>query len=357
LPDSTEVEDIETISRGFRLMGQRFTFDAYVLQQLMSPYVGTRESPRPLPLGLDVPAAMGSETAYTLAAQAGATNFLNYDTQMASLRGQIASLTQGNWLENTYSGWLWTLQPLWMRDPASYPPLMQTEAWLRKDLQTGLASWTELKHDTVLYVKQPTGFGGGGPPLASFGYVEPNPLVFARISVVAALTFQGLTEHGIVDVTNFDTFDVGLTTSALELRALAYNAANFAEMARKELAGETLTENDYYAIQTYGTYLNVLLQTLYQGEGEPDPVPLVTDVASNPGAQVVLQEGVGGVDFIYVVIPAPGDRLQIARGAVFSYYEFVGNINQRMTDQEWRALVDSGELPPRPDWTSAFLGE
>jgi hypothetical protein len=357
LPDTTEVEDVEAISRGFRLMGQRFTFDAYVLQQLMSPFVGTRENPRPLPLGLDVPAAMGSDSAYTLAAQADATNFLNYDTQMASLRGQIASLTTGNWLENTYSGWLWTLQPLWVRDPAPYPPLMQTEAWLRKDLHTGLASWTELKHDTVLYAKQPTGFGGGGPPLASYGYVEPNPLVFARISVVAALTFQGLTEHGLVDIYNYEATGTGLLTSAGELRALAFNAASFAQMARKELAGEPLTEDEYYDIQTYGTYLNILLRTLYQGEGEPDPVALVTDVASNPGARVVLQEGVGGVDYIYVVIPAPGGRLQVARGAVLSYYEFVGDINRRMTDQEWRALVASDNLPERPRWVSAFVGE
>jgi hypothetical protein len=128
-------------------------------------------------------------------------------------------------------------------------------------------------------------------------------------------------------------------------------------MARRELAGEPLTDDQYGAIQTYGTYLYVLLHTLYQGEGEPDPVALVTDVASNPSAQTVLQEGIGGVDYIYVVIPAPDGRLQVARGAVFSYYEFVGDINQRMTDEEWRGLVKSGSLPPRPDWVSAFLAE
>lgn len=209
----------------------------------------------------------------------------------------------------------------------------------------------------MLYVKQPTGFGGGGPPLASFGYVEPNPQVFARISVVAGLTYQGLIDRGIVDPLNFDTTSVGVLTAAGELRALAFNAANFAEMARRELAGEPLTEDNYYTIQTYGTYLNILLRTLYQGEGDPDPVPLVTDVASNPDAQLVLQEAVGPVDYIYVVIPAPGDRLQVARGAVFSYYEFVGNINQRMTDEEWRSLVETDGLPPRPPWVSAFVGE
>ncbi len=355
LPMDTQAGEEKDLTRGFRLLGQRFTFDGYVMQQLMSPYVGTRENPRPLPLGLDVSAVMGSDTAYSLAAEAGAINFEHYDTQVASLRGQIGSLTQDNWLENTYSGWLWTLQPLWLRNADSYPPLMKTDAWLRKDVQSGLGSWTELKHDTVLYAKQPGGFGGGGPPLASFGYVEPNPLVFARISAVAALTFQGLSDHGLVDLVNYTSSDA-LLTSASELRNLAVRAADFAEMANKELAGVPLTEDEFYSISTYSTYLYIVLHTLYQGEGEPPPVALVTDVANNPGTQTVLQEGVGGVDYIYVVIPTNDGRLQVARGGVFSYYEFINDINKRMTDEEWRGLVANGGLPARPTWVSAFSG-
>src|SRR5262249_52755967 len=154
----------------------------------------------------------------------------------------------------------------------------------------------ELKHDTVLYVKQPTGFGGGGPPLGSYGYVEPNPQVFARISVVAALTLEGLTDHGLVDLSSNSDSTADLETSAGELRVLASNAHSFAEMARKELAGELLTDGEYFEIQEYGSYLSVLLYTLYQGSDQPDPVALVTDIASNPSAGTVLQEGVGGVD-------------------------------------------------------------
>ncbi|HVO71185.1 MAG TPA: DUF3160 domain-containing protein, partial [Aggregatilineaceae bacterium] len=147
-----------------------------------------------------------------------------------------------------------------------------------------------------------------------------------------------------------------LDASLGELRTLAFNATQYAEIARKELAGETPTEDDYWAIMSFGTYMNILLRTLYQGEGQPDPVALVTDVASNPSAQSVLQEAVGGVDLIYVVVPSPRGGLQLVKGGVFSYYEWVGNINQRMTDQEWRAKVKSGDLPQRPAWASVFVG-
>ncbi|MCD4685691.1 MAG: DUF3160 domain-containing protein, partial [Anaerolineae bacterium] len=141
------------------------------------------------------------------------------------------------------------------------------------------------------------------------------------------------------------------------LRTLSYRAAEYAEIARKELAGEPLTEDDYWSILGIDGYMYVLLHTLYQDEGRPDPVALVTDVASNPSAKIVLQEGVGGVDQVFVVVASPRGGYQLVRGAVFSYYEWVGDINQRMTDDEWRTLVTAGDLPARPSWVDAFYAE
>jgi len=89
-------------------------------------------------------------------------------------------------------------------------------------------------------------------------------------------------------------------------------------------------------------------------EDQANPVALVTDVATSAFLRLVLQEAVGGVDYIYVVIPGPYG-LQLARGAVFSYYEFTNDIDKRMTDQEWRELVDKRQQPPRPEWVKAFL--
>ena len=356
LPPDTNLEDVATLTRGFRLMGQRFTFDGYVLGQLMYPYVGTREVPRSLPSGLDVAAADGSQVANDLLAAQGVPAFANYDSQLGLMRQTLAGLTPADWLENIYGGWLWTLQPLWNRDPAPYPPLMQTDAWLRRDLQAGLGSYTELKHDTVLYVKQPTGFGGGGAPLFSYGYVEPNPLVFARIAVVAASTYRGLQARGVSVNLFDDAANQTLAGTMSVLRDVAIESAHFAEMARRELTGQALSDDDYYRIQDFRNFLDVTLRSLYMGEGQPDPVALVTDIA-NDGVAQVLQQAVGGVDTIYVVVPDTRGGLQVVRGGVFSYYEFVGSMSQRMTDAEWRAQVAAGDTPPRPDWVSAFFSE
>ena len=47
---------------------------------------------------------------------------------------------------------------------SGYPSFMTNSAWTRKDLNTILGSWTELKHDTLLYAKQVMAEMGGGPP-------------------------------------------------------------------------------------------------------------------------------------------------------------------------------------------------
>ena len=89
-PIGTEVEQLDESTRGFRLFGQRFTFDGYAMQQLIYPYVGERGMERMLPAGLDVAAVLGSDTAYDLLAQQGETNYTNYDTIMMGFarRGQ-----------------------------------------------------------------------------------------------------------------------------------------------------------------------------------------------------------------------------------------------------------------------------
>ena len=58
-----------------------------------------------------------------------------------------------------------------------------------------------------------------------------------------------------------------------------------------------------------------------------------------------------------MVIPSPFGGTQLARGGVFSDYEFLNDIDKRMTEEEWRALVTGGNLPPRPSWVTSFTGE
>jgi hypothetical protein len=47
-------------------------------------------------------------------------------------------------------------------------------------------------------------------------------------------------------------------------------------------------------------------------------------------------------------------RLQLAKGGVFGFYEFVEPPGPRRTDEEWRAMLREGRAPPQPTWTATF---
>ena len=88
-----------------------------------------------------------------------------------------------------------------------------------------------------------------------------------------------------------------------------------------------------------------------RSSGEMPKVPIVAAVSG--ARQSVLEAATGYVDRIYVIVPLEG-RLEVAQGGVFSYYEFIQPRDQRLTDEEWRARLDSGEAPDRPAWAERF---
>lgn len=360
-------QDEAATTKGFRFMGQRFVPDAYIFRQLIYRNVGDSRNPRLLPKGLDVLAAIGSERAYTLLDQMGETQYLNYPTQMQAMRDWTASLSVNDWTETLYTTWLYTFMPLLTPTTSEgYPQFMRSDAWLDKQLNTSLGSWTELKHDTLLYAKQVYAeLGGGGSnapqPRLLDGYVEPAPEFFARLAGLTDMTVQGLNSRGLLS-----------EQDGASLQRLHDLALSFQIMAEKELRGEPLTEDEYYLIRFYGGELEHLTMAAADTEGEGgipvlDEEPqaaVVADVATAPdysplGRSAVLEEGIGRINEIYVVAPitdADGViSLQVVKGGVFAYHEFIWPASDRLTDESWRALLDADQAPPIPEWTASFF--
>ena len=80
-----------------RVMGSRFVVDAYVLDQLLAPNVGTNDKPRLVGSGLDIAAAFGSSLAYDAMKAEGKTDYANYDEQLAKLRAAVAARPEAEW--------------------------------------------------------------------------------------------------------------------------------------------------------------------------------------------------------------------------------------------------------------------
>jgi hypothetical protein len=347
-------QDQETVTKGFRFMGQRFTIDAYVFQQMIWRRVGTIDNPRGLPTALDFFAALGSDDALGILEDLGHREYANFDAQMERVRGELGSLEIDSWTQNVYWAWLYTLQPLIGGHDERFPEFMRTEAWRLRDLNAALGSYTELKHDTILYAKQVMAELGGGPVEVAHGYVEPNPEAFARMMALAEMTRDGLAAREL------------LTDNTSGSLANLIDLLSFLRVtAEAELAGETLTEDDYLRIQYIGGELEALTLAASDCEEEgpacrdlqDQQAALVADIATGLSPEVeglaVLEEGVGRPARIFVVLPDSPRRLAV--GAAFTYYEFVVPASDRMTDESWQAMLEEGRNPPPPDWTGGFM--
>ncbi|MDO9121410.1 MAG: DUF3160 domain-containing protein, partial [Anaerolineaceae bacterium] len=271
-------QDRDDATQGFRFMGQRFTLDQYVFGQLIFRNVGTLDEPRALPKGLDLLAAMGSDEAYNLLEQMGETKYENFDTQFTKVKAEVASFGLDSWTQNLYWGWLYSMQPIFAVKGPQYPAFMQNQAWLRKDMATALSTWTELKHDTILYSKQVMAeMGGGSEDEPPQGYVEPNPEAFARLLALAQMTHSGLEDRGLLDDTTWGNLDNLID----ELQFLL-------EISLKELNGTSISDEDYWRIQYFGGWLEAM--TIAAADPPADDVghnyledqksALVADVAS-----------------------------------------------------------------------------
>lgn len=339
--------------KGFRFMGQRFVPDSWVLDELVYDKIPLRL----MPTGLDVMMVLGDSK---LAQSEWAFQYLSerdqqdtyYVAKLDSLKSIFHRYPAKVWAQNAYWNWLYCLMPLLMQRGGGYPWFMQTNAWRDKDLHAALASWAELRHDTILYAKQ-SGTERGLPPSAVEiqGYVEPNPHLYARLSALAAFMQAGLASRDLL-FNNFERHLILYATLADQLKTIS----------EKELTNSPLSSDDYLIIFEFGKTLYdiVTFQQEIPSEGPlaggmdtVDPMPVIADVHYDDNSGTALEEAVGFPYAIYVICSVEG-RPTVTKGAGFSYYEFTQPASDRLTDEQWRDMLKTATNPPAPDWTDSF---
>jgi hypothetical protein len=364
LPPITKERLYECLAKtkGMRFMGQRFVPDSYIFQNLVSPAVGiylgndkpftmkiTALGPaRCFPRGLDVMTVLGSERAYEILKSEGDTEYqgedTSYDEQLKVLREEFSAFSEEDWNRNLYWAWLYALKSLLDDFHQGYPTFMQTEAWKDKELQTALASWTELRHDTILYAKQsytPTLTAMPPEPEPVVGYVEPVPEFYSRILSLTQMTKEGLAQLNALS-----------DSERSRLESLEAILERLIQISQDELEGKELSEANYEFIRNFGQQLDSIVTGV---EAQGKETTLVADVHTdtNPPMEV-LEEGVGYVDLALVAYNIPDGRIILGAGSTLSYYEFKQDIDQRLTDEQWKEMLEQQQEPPRPGWISSF---
>ena len=347
----------KTSHNKINIMPQRYQPDGEVLQEMVD--YDNRPTKRATPKGVDFFAAMQVSAAEQI--------LLNEQSQWTGLKPMLEKMKtrmqEITWSETIATEWMSTLRSLCDRDPQlNLPYFMVTGEWNLKDLNAMLASWAELKHDAILYAKQPAGAecGGGGPPEPIVkGYVEPNIGFWKK-----AITLLDNTER-LLKEQNMLTEKVKDATE--RIREEAQFLLNVSE---KELAGKELSDEEYDQLQCVGaTFENISLDLVRQPDqylmgwsdvqGADKKVALVADVytanADNNPNKSILFEAVGDADEIYVVVEI-GGYLYLTRGAVLSYREFIQSIDDpRLTDEEWQEQLKKNPRKGVPEWMKRII--
>lgn len=361
----------------FLLLGQRFALDSFVLSELVYDRIMVDGQPvnRALPSPLDAMAALGNPRALTHLATELAQ--YHYAPNLETLRQTIAALPPTFWQAPVYNQWLGLLRTL--NTPTTeqtYPQAMRTAAWADKMLQTQLGSWTQLRHDNMLYVKQSF---TNQEVLCEYpaGYVEPYPAFYAALAQLAHDIRQMLVAVPLT-TTSGQTTRNKIVTYLDNLLAVSKQLQTLAE---KELRLEPFTEQEALFLKSMikrqvkdlgigcagpiveefwdGWYAHLFYQT------DKTPV-LIADVHTNPTIDPasslypprVLHVATGPVAAELLIIDTD-EGAAVYVGPAFSYFEVVmtGNTTTaptRLNDQEWRTRLQANPYPLTPTWCQSF---
>jgi len=416
LKSPTSAEELK-LPRAFTFCGQKFTLDSWALSHLVfdkvhwpcstncGPGCGTTningKVARRKPSCLDVAfSVLGNTQAapeiLTRILNPGGVPFrdgLPYQHNLLAVRNVVDSQSPEAWTDNIYTAWLGALRAL--SEPtvgSEYPEAMRTRAWAMKALNTQMASWTELRHDTVLYAKQSyTPFVICSYP---HGFVEPLPQFWASMKTLADVAADSIGSLPMpswtVTVPGRSIWSPTVTSQLSTLQsnqvaALQYFSAQMRTLQRiaeKELQQVPLdaVETDFLksVVENHGVctggprftgwYPNLFYRNAFwhpadfvefEGCGRWDA--LVVDVHTDtpdpfgtcdPGA--VIHEATGDVHLMLIAVDNGPDRIAYA-GPVLSHYEFEVPGVRRKTDEEWQTEFRRGGKPPSPEWTRGYL--
>lgn len=365
----------------FALLGQRFVWSSFVFSRLVFDQVTYNEEKvrRRVPSAVDVAfslfgnniagevmAARMEAQPRTKSTQAGHDSEfvrhrdgLVYASNAMALRRiideEFSCIDEGTASISTL--WIQALREL--SKPAGHSSsTFHSRTWQLRQMNTQLASFAQLRHDSVLYAKQSYTLGTRCEYAA--GFVDPYPNFWAKMTALSSRTadlvrdIQTLGDSELLFWDRaFEFFDqfANITASLADIsmiqcqsRALSEEQTNFLKTVMEERFGSGKSR--------YLGWYPKLFYVRREDSGERDVLvaDIHTDVPSiehgDPGS--ILHVGVGDVLTGFFVV----DNVMYA-GPLFSCYEFTTAINERQSDEDFEEALST--MTP-PSWaTRSFL--
>jgi hypothetical protein len=274
------------------------------------------------------------------------------------------------WEANLYNLWLGALRtlspnPVELANPAAagIPAVAASEAWGRRVLNTQMASWAELRHDTILYVKQ--SYTGGASCEFPDAYVDPYPQLFAKLGQFAT---RGSDLVSKLDLSQSPWLKESTTAYFANLKNVVGILQKMAENQRT--GAPHSTEHMEFINQAVkiqmgcgdpagleGWYAQLFFNPLEAIEFDPiiaDVHTQPTDEFGNPVGKV-LHVATGSPRLMAVTVEScNGPRGYV--GLVSSYFEKTTENFQRMTDEDWQKEIEAGN-PTDVPWMQDLVSK
>jgi hypothetical protein len=349
------------LDRSFLLFGQRYTVDSHTFVNVTFDRVSDRMMPKPLDAAF---AALGNNSALPLLADEFSND--SYVQGLAKTRALVDAHESAYWEGSLYTRWLSALRSLSPTENQTLPSIANTQLWQNRMLSTQLGSWSELRHDTILYVKQ--SYTTGATCEFPDAYVEPYPEFYAKLGALADAV-------GVVTNTLPSSADSLKTTAQAWVTNFKAVTTNLQKMAENQLTGTAHSAELLAFINdavkwdtqsmcggTYYTDLSGWYLKLYMNQAagiESDPI--VADVHTQPtdaaGNDVgrILHVGTGLPRFMVVTVKTcTGPRAYA--GLAFSYGERITDNWERLNDEKWSSYIGTNPFPD-VSWMSQLLAE
>lgn len=328
------------LDRSFAFLGQRYTVDAHVLSDVtydrVLPAPGGPERYLPNPLDAAY-AALGNPAALPLLRDE--LDRFGHAPQLERVRTVIDANDSKLWDETLYSLWLSTLRAL--SEPArpeALPSVARTEAWSRRVLNTQLASWAQLRHDTMLYTKQ--SYTAGGSCEFPDAYVDPYPEAFGRLALLGqkgqVLAAQLKQRQNSPLIQSIDSYFKELESVSNILRDMAEQQRTAVPFNEAQMAFINQAVADLPGCGGPPTYTGWYSRLMFTKD-DPEMDPVIADVHTDPGgdrpAQVLHVAAGLPREMVLTVNTCTGPRAYV--GVAFAYHEVTTEGVTRLTDIDW----------------------
>ncbi len=348
------------LDRSFLIFGQRYTVDSHTFVNVTFDRVDGRMMPNPLDVAF---AALGNNAALGLLdSDLGNPSYVR---GLAKTRALVDAHEASYWEGSLYTRWLDSLRSLSPNPEAPAVGVPTNEAWEKRVLSTQLGSWSQLRHDTILYAKQ--SYTAGAVCEFPDAFVDPYPEFYAKLGGFA---------DAVVAVSEALPATSETLSSQIQSWASTFKGVvnNLERMAENQLTGTPHSEeliafiNDAVSWDEQsmcggasysnlrGWYLNLYINEHAGLQYDPTVADVHTQPTDEGGSDVGRILHVGTATPRLMIVTAEtcqGPRAYAGLG--YSYGELITENWERLTDDEWSQRT-SQEFPDVP-WMSDVLAE